>query len=255
MLTQLPEPIVKIEFPHYRGLPPAPVDPDSLDALMDSAGTPDDLQGLLGDTVSRSHEQPRAAASSRRVTWAAAVSSPIGYGAHAASSQTHNHQAPDWFDEEVSARMYDCQHGWVCFEGGCDTTLTPICDRAQCVAEARAEYQQHLDELAAGSSSSSNETRTRPTLAEHWQAASTRWEDAAGQQTPEDFITTGRTNGKLRVSKPGDVRITRPHAAGNPFTRLLACTSSNCRNPITHSGLCDACTEAVCDGYTQLADE
>ena len=147
--------------------PPAPVDPDSLDALLDSAGTSDDLQGLLDDTVSSSYEQPRAAASSKRVTWSAAVSSPIGYGAHAASSQTrHSHQAPGWFDWEVSTRMYDCQHGWVCFEGECDTTLTPICDRAQCVEEARAEYQQHLTELAAGASSSSDETRPRPTLSE-----------------------------------------------------------------------------------------
>ena len=69
--------------------------------------------------------------------------------------------------------------------------------------------------------------------------------------TIEDLITSGRSNGKLRVSKPGDLRITRPHAAGNPFTRRLGCTSSNCQN----SSLCDACRVAVCDGYEQLASK
>ena len=51
------------------------------------------------------------------------------------------------------------------------------------------------------------------------------------------------------------MRITRPHTTGNPFTRRLACTSSNCQNPLTHSGLCDTCRVAVCDGYEQLASE
>ena len=76
-----------------------------------------------------------------------------------------------------------------------------------------------------------------------------------GVATVEDLITCGRQFGKLQLHRPGDLRITRPHAAGNPFTRRLACTSSNCLNPLTHSGLCDACRVAVCDGYEQLASE
>ena len=59
---------------------PSPAVPGSIDALLDSAGTPEDLQELLDDDSS-SHEQPLAAASGKRVTWAAAISSTIGYGA------------------------------------------------------------------------------------------------------------------------------------------------------------------------------
>ena len=124
--------------------PPAPVNTDSIDELLNSADTPTDLQELLDDEGSSSHDQPLAAANGKRVAWAATI---------------------------------------------------------------------------------------------------------------EHLITSGRSNGKLRVSKPGDMHITRPHAAGNPFTRRLACTSSDCRNPLTHSGICDACRIAVCDGYEQLASE
>ena len=71
----------------------------------------------------------------------------------------------------------------------------------------------------------------------------------------EDIITCGRQSGNLQLHKPGDLRITRPHAMGNPFTNRLACTNSGCRSKIVHGRLCDACREAVCDGYEQLASE
>ena len=124
--------------------PTAPLNPDSRNALLISAGTPADVQELLDDEGSSIHEQPRAAANGKSVTWTATI---------------------------------------------------------------------------------------------------------------ENLITSGRINGKLQLRKPGDLNITRPHAAGNPFTRRLKCTSSDCRNPLTHSSLCDTCRVAVCDGYEQLASE
>ena len=73
--------------------------------------------------------------------------------------------------------------------------------------------------------------------------------------TIEDLITCGRQLGKLQLHKPGDLRITRPHAAGNPFTKRLACTSGDCHSRNSFGSHCDACREAVCEGYEQLASE
>ena len=67
---------------------------------------------------------------------------------------------------------------------------------------------------------------------------------------PEKLITTGRGGGKLRVGKPEDVLITRPHAAANPFTRRIACANPSCL-----AGTCYECREATCDGYAQLISD
>ena len=102
----------------------------------------------------------------KHVTWAPALSNSIGYSAEAASSQAcHAQDAPDWFDGTISARMFDCPHGCVCFKGESGTTLTPVCSRAQCkIADARAWHQQHVSETSAAGASSSSETLPRQTL-------------------------------------------------------------------------------------------
>ena len=70
------------------------------------------------------------------------------------------------------------------------------------------------------------------------------------QLSSEKLLTTGRGGGKLRVGKPADLLITRPHAAANPFTHRLACTSAICS-----AGTCNECRETACDGYAQLIGE
>ena len=110
-------------------VPTAPASPESMNALLNSAGTPEDLQELLEDEGSSSHEQPLAAADNERVTRVATI---------------------------------------------------------------------------------------------------------------EDLITCGRQLGKLQLHKPGDLRITRPHAAGNPFTKRLACTSGDCHSRNSFDSRCDA---------------
>ena len=141
-----------IDDSQHSHTPTAPVDPDSLDALLSSAGTPEDLRGLLDDTDASSRATVR-----KRVTWAPALSSSVGYRAEAASSQARHAQgAPDWFDGAVSARMFDCPHGFVCFEEECDTTFTPVCSRAQCIADARAWQQQHVSGTSAAGAGSSS---------------------------------------------------------------------------------------------------
>ena len=145
-----------------------------------------------------------------QVTRASALSRVMGYSA--GSGYHYSQNPPEWFDESVSARMYCCQHGFVCFEGECDTSLTPICSRKQCEVEARTWYQQHLRETCTAEAGSSSETQPRQSLSDRWQMASSRHEQAAAQQaeqlSPEELVRSdagGSEFGFVRCTYPDDL--------------------------------------------------